>query len=336
VAQHLHAGMLVALESTTYPGTTEELLLPMLSQRADGQPFAVGTDFFLAFSPERIDPGRADYTVENTPKVVGGVTPACLAVATALYRQAIERVVPVSSTQAAEMVKLLENTFRAVNIALVNEIAIMADKLGVDVWEVIEAAATKPHGFMKFTPGPGVGGHCIPLDPHYLSWKLKTLNYNARFIQLAGEINTEMPRYWVEKVQDALNEAGKPLRGSQVLVLGVAYKKDIDDVRESPALDIIELLRAKGAEVRYHDPYVPAFAHNGHGLGCEPDLDQALVTADCVVIVTDHGSYDWERIQRTAKRVVDTRHVLNGSGAERDCATPSASLPLPLSPISGR
>ncbi|MCZ7574959.1 MAG: nucleotide sugar dehydrogenase [Ardenticatenaceae bacterium] len=316
VAQHLHAGMLVALESTTYPGTTEELLLPMLSQRADGQPFAVGQDFFLAFSPERIDPGRSDYTVENTPKVVGGVTPACLEVATALYRQAIARVVPVSSTQAAEMVKLLENTFRAVNIALVNEIAIMADKLGVDVWEVIEAAATKPYGFMKFTPGPGVGGHCIPLDPHYLSWKLKTLNYNARFIQLAGEINTEMPRYWVEKVQDALNEAGKPLRGSRVLVLGVAYKKDIDDVRESPALDIIHLLAAKGARVSYHDPHVPCFHHDGLEMAAVADLESAVWEADCVVIATDHTAYAWATLSWHARLIVDTRHVLNGFQAQ--------------------
>ena len=244
LAQHIHRGMVVVLESTTYPGTTEELLRPMLEQRG----LRVGRDFFLAFSPERINPGDQIYVVENTPKVVGGETAACREVAVALYAQIIQRIVPVSSTQTAEMVKLLENTFRAVNIALVNETAIMCDKLGIDVWEVVEAAATKPYGFMKFTPGPGVGGHCIPLDPHYLSWKLKTLNYNARFIQLAGEINSEMPRYWVNQVSDALNGAGKPVKGSRVLVLGVAYKKDIDDVRESPALDIIELLQAKGAD----------------------------------------------------------------------------------------
>ncbi len=209
------------------------------------------------------------------------------------------------------MTKLLENTFRAVNIALVNEVAIMCDKLGIDVWEVIEAAATKPYGFMKFTPGPGVGGHCIPLDPHYLSWKLKTLNYNARFIQLAGEINSDMPRYWVEKVVDALNQAGKPLKGSNVLVLGVAYKKDIDDVRESPALDIVELLRQKGADVRYHDPYVAEFAHNGHGLRSEADLESALRAADCVVIVTDHSVYDWRHVSQMATALVDTRNVVN-------------------------
>jgi UDP-N-acetyl-D-glucosamine dehydrogenase len=320
VAQHIHPGMLVVLESTTYPGTTEDLLLPMLTSRtiADRlhtESFEVGTDFFLAFSPERIDPGNQQYVVENTPKVVGGVTPACREAAVALYGAAIEQIVPISSTQAAEMVKLLENTFRAVNIALVNEVAIMCDKLSIDVWEVIEAAATKPYGFMKFTPGPGVGGHCIPLDPFYLSWKMKTLNYNARFIQLAGEINSDMPRYWVEKAVDALNGAGKPLKNSRVLVLGVAYKKDIDDLRESPALDIIELLRAKGADVRYHDPYVPVISHNGHNLTCEPALDAALDAADCVVIVTDHSVYDWPAVLEKAKLVVDTRHVQRGLGS---------------------
>ncbi|MBK6433072.1 MAG: nucleotide sugar dehydrogenase [Anaerolineae bacterium] len=306
VARYVHPGMLVSLESTTYPGTTEELLRPMLE--AGG--LRAGADFFLAFSPERIDPGRKDYTVENTPKVVGGLTAGCLEVAVAMYRQAIQTIVPVSSTQTAEMVKLLENTFRAVNIALVNETAIMCDKLGIDVWEVIDAANTKPYGFMKFTPGPGVGGHCIPLDPHYLSWKLKTLNYNARFIQLAGEINSEMPRYWVNKVQDALNDVGKPVRGSKVLVLGVAYKKDIDDVRESPALDIVELLSLKGAAVSYHDPHVPSFRHNGHALKSVTDLALALETADCVVIATDHSMYDWADVTRRAALVIDTRHAL--------------------------
>ena len=306
VAHYVHPGMLVSLESTTYPGTTEELLRPMLE--AGG--LVAGADFFLAFSPERIDPGRKDFTVENTPKVVGGLTAGCLEVAVAMYRQAIQTIVPVSSTQTAEMVKLLENTFRAVNIALVNETAIMCDKLGIDVWEVIDAANTKPYGFMKFTPGPGVGGHCIPLDPHYLSWKLKTLNYNARFIQLAGEINSEMPRYWVNKAQDALNDVGKPLRGSRVLVLGVAYKKDIDDVRESPALDIIEMLSQKGALVSYHDPHVASFRHNGHALTSVTDLTTALETADCVVIATDHSTYDWADIVRRAALVIDTRHAL--------------------------
>jgi UDP-N-acetyl-D-glucosamine dehydrogenase len=306
LAQHIHRDMLVVLESTTYPGTTEELLRPMLEQSG----LRVGEGIFLAFSPERIDPGSQTYTVENTPKVVGGETAACRDVAVALYAQIVQRIVPVSSTPTAEMVKLLENTFRAVNIALVNETAIMCDKLGIDVWEVVEAAATKPYGFMKFTPGPGVGGHCIPLDPHYLSWKLKTLNYNARFIQLADEINSDMPRYWVNKVIDALNETGKPLKGSQVLVLGVAYKKDVDDVRESPALDIIELLRTKGADVRYHDPYVPILAHNSHTHISEPGLAAALAAADCVVVVTDHSTYDWPSVRRHARLVVDTRHVV--------------------------
>lgn len=310
VARYIQPGMLVVLESTTYPGTTEDLLLPKLQQARPVQSWRVGEDFFVAFSPERIDPGRSDWTVENTPKVVGGMTPACLEAASLLYSQAIDRIVPVSSPAAAEMTKLLENTFRAVNIALVNEVAIMCDKLGLDVWEVIEAAATKPYGFMKFTPGPGVGGHCIPLDPHYLSWKLRTLNYNARFIQLAGEINTEMPRYWVDKVRDALNDAGKPLKNSQVLVLGVAYKKDIDDVRESPALDIIELLREKGADVRYHDPHVASFTLDGMTCSSEPDLNEALDKADCIVIVTDHSAYDWPAIAYRAKLVVDTRHVV--------------------------
>jgi UDP-N-acetyl-D-glucosamine dehydrogenase len=306
IARTLHAGMLIALESTTYPGTTDELLRPMFEAKG----LRAGRDFFLVFSPERIDPGRKDFVVETTPKIVGGVTKPCCDVGVALYRQAIKQVVAVSSSQAAEMSKLLENTFRAVNIALVNEIALMCDKLGIDVWEVIDAAATKPYGFMKFTPGPGVGGHCIPLDPHYLSWKLRTLNYNARFVQLADEINSGMPAYWVSKVQDALNEASKAIKGSRVLVLGVAYKKDIDDVRESPALDIIELLRQKGARVSYHDPHVPAIEHQGVSLRSEPELGAALDAADCVVVVTDHSAYDWPAIARQARLVVDTRRAL--------------------------
>ncbi len=306
VARSLHAGMIVSLESTTYPGTTDELLRPMFE--AGG--LRAGHDFFLVFSPERIDPGRKDFVVETTPKIVGGVTPRCTEAGLALYRQAIHTCVPVSSSQAAEMSKLLENTFRAVNIALVNELALMCDKLGIDVWEVIDAAATKPYGFMKFTPGPGVGGHCIPLDPHYLSWKLRTLNYNARFIQLADEINTAMPAYWVGKVQDALNDHAKPLHGSRVLVLGVAYKKDVDDVRESPALDIIELLRQKGAKVSYHDPYVPTISHSGAELRGESDLDAALDSADCALIVTDHSSYDWAAVAARARLIVDSRRAL--------------------------
>ena len=306
IARALHPGMLISLESTTYPGTTDELLRPMFEAKG----LRVGHDFFLVFSPERIDPGRKDFVVETTPKIVGGVTRACCDAGVALYQQAIRSVVPVSSSQAAEMSKLLENTFRAVNIALVNEIALMCDKLGIDVWEVIDAAGTKPYGFMKFTPGPGVGGHCIPLDPHYLSWKLRTLNYNARFVQLADEINSGMPAYWVGKVQDALNDHQKPVKGSRVLVLGVAYKKDIEDVRESPALDIIELLRQKGARVGYHDPHVPHIDHDGAALSCEPSLDAALDAADCVVVVTDHSAYDWPAIARQARLVVDTRRAL--------------------------
>lgn len=306
IAQRLRPGQVIVLESTTYPGTTREVILP----RLEASGLTVGTDYFLAFSPERVDPGRADWTTRNTPKVMGGVTSACLEVARALYETAIERVVPVSSPEVAEMVKLLENTFRAVNIGLVNEVLLMCDKLGLDVWEVIDAAATKPFGFMKFTPGPGLGGHCIPIDPLYLSWKLKTLNYTARFIDLASEVNTEMPRYWVQKVQDALNDAGRAVKGSRVLVLGVAYKRDVDDVRESPALDIMHLLYEKGAQVTYHDPHVPEVQIEGVRLRCEPDLDAALRAADCVIIVTDHSAYDWQRIARQAWRVVDTRGAL--------------------------
>ncbi len=312
VGRHAHAGMLVVLESTTYPGTTEEIILPRIAENG----LQVGEDFFLAFSPERVDPGNTRWQTRNTPKVLGGVTPACLEVASALYRYAVDEVVPVSSTNAAEMVKLLENTFRAVNIALVNEVAIMCDKLGVDVWEVIEAAATKPFGFMPFYPGPGVGGHCIPLDPHYLSWKLKSLNYNARFIELAGEINSHMPDYVVGKVADALNDDGKPVKNSRVLVLGVAYKPNVDDVRESPALDVIHLLLEKGAQVGYHDPFVPTLSHEGILLD-SVDLDQTLPTADCVVVVTNHRAYDWTWIANQTGLIVDTRNALRevGQGA---------------------
>jgi UDP-N-acetyl-D-glucosamine dehydrogenase len=311
VAAHLHPGMLVVLESTTYPGTTDELLLPRLVKSG----LQVGNDFYLAFSPERIDPGRTDRTVANTPKVLGGTTPECLDMAQALYGQVIERVVPVSSTQTAEMVKLLENTFRAVNIALVNEVAIMCDRLGLDVWEVIQAAATKPFGFMPFYPGPGLGGHCIPVDPHYLAWKLKTMDYNARFIQLAGEINAAMPMYVADKVFDALNDEGKAVKGSRILLLGVAYKRDVGDVRESPALDILRLLMAKGAVVSYHDPHVP---HLGLARPGQEDsmllnsvsLDaEALRSADCVVVTTDHRSYDWDWVAQNCRLLVDTRNV---------------------------
>jgi UDP-N-acetyl-D-glucosamine dehydrogenase len=306
IKKTLRRGQLVILESTTYPGTTRELMLPSLE--ATG--LKVGEDFFLAFSPERVDPGNPKYGTRNTPKVVGGITPNCLAVTMALYQPAIERLVPVSSTEAAELVKILENTFRSVNIGLVNEMAIVCDKLGVDVWEVIEAAATKPFGFMKFTPGPGVGGHCIPLDPHYLAWKMRTLNYRTRFIELAGEINAGMPEYWVERIADQLNEKGKAVRGSKILVLGVAYKKDIDDVRESPALDVIRLLERRGAVVSYHDAHVAKLHEDGVELTSVPLTAQTLRAADCAVIVTDHSNVDYALVGREAPVVVDTRHAL--------------------------
>ena len=311
LAPYVHAGMVVVLESSTYPGTTREMVLPRLTGSSN---LEVGKDIFIAFSPERVDPGRTDWTTKNTPKVVGGITPTCSDVAATWYRQALDTVVPVSSTEVAEMAKLLENTFRMINIGLVNELAIMCDRLGVDVWEVIDAAATKPFGFMKFTPGPGLGGHCIPIDPLYLSWKLKSLNYTARFIELASEINTGMPRFAVSKVQDALNEIGKPLKGSRVLVLGVAYKPDIDDLRESPALDVIHLMKSKGADVRYHDPYVPSFRHDGWSMTSVSDLLSEVRRADCVVIVTNHKIYDYPAILDAAALIVDTRNALGALG----------------------
>ena len=313
VKQALRRGQLVILESTTYPGTTRELMLPALE--ATG--LKVGEDFFLAFSPERVDPGNAKWNTRNTPKVVGGITPACLQVAAALYQPAIEQLVPVSSTEAAELVKILENTFRSVNIGLVNEMAIVCDKLGVDVWEVIEAAATKPFGFMKFMPGPGVGGHCIPLDPHYLAWKMRTLNYKTRFIELAGELNSAMPEYWIGKLAERLNDAGKAVRGSTVLVLGVAYKKDIDDIRESPALDVIRLLHQRGASVVYHDPFVAKLKEDGFELASVPLTAQTLEAADCVIVVTDHSTVDYGLVARHARAVVDTRHVLPRAGSSK-------------------
>jgi UDP-N-acetyl-D-glucosamine dehydrogenase len=306
VKQGLRRGQLVILESTTYPGTTRELMLPALESTG----LKVGEDFFLAFSPERVDPGNRKWNTRNTPKVVGGITPACLQVAEALYQPAIEQLVPVTSTEAAELVKILENTFRSVNIGLVNEMAIVCDKLGVDVWEVIDAAATKPFGFMKFTPGPGVGGHCIPLDPHYLAWKMRTLNYRTRFIELAGEINAAMPEYWVVQVADRLNEQGRAVRGSTVLVVGVAYKKDIDDLRESPALDIIRLLHQRGATLLYHDPFVAHVEEDGLNLRSVPLTADTLAKADCVIVVTDHSSVDYGLVAKHARVVVDTRHVL--------------------------
>ncbi|HEU5262025.1 MAG TPA: nucleotide sugar dehydrogenase [Gemmatimonadales bacterium] len=306
VKRTLRRGQLIVLESTTYPGTTRELMLPAL----EGTGLRVGQDFFLAFSPERVDPGNPKWNTRNTPKVVGGITKTCRRVAMAIYQPAIAKLVPVSSTEAAELVKILENTYRSVNIGLVNEMAIVCDKLGVDVWEVIDAAATKPFGFMKFTPGPGVGGHCIPLDPHYLAWKMRTLNYRTRFIELAGEINADMPVYWVARVVDRLNERGKAARGSTVLVLGVAYKKDIDDVRESPALDVIRLLRQRGAVVQYHDPHVPTLREDAVELKSVPLTAQLLQSVDCVIIVTDHTDIDYALVARCAPVVVDTRNAL--------------------------
>lgn len=309
LAPYMHPDMVVVLESTTYPGTTDEVIVPRLVEKNG---LIVGEDVFIAFSPERVDPGNPVYQTRNTPKVVGGVTPTCVEVVVKLYSAAIERVIPVSSPAAAEMVKLLENTFRSVNIGLVNEMAIMCDKLGVNVWEVIEAAASKPFGFMPFYPGPGLGGHCIPIDPLYLSWKLKSLNYNARFIELASEINTSMPVYVVNKVADALNDDGKAVRGSRIAVLGMAYKKDIDDVRESPALDIIHLLEEKGATVRYHDPYIPSVRLDDRTAQSEAMTPAWLAEADCVVWVTDHTQFDRQFILDNAKLVLDTRNATKG------------------------
>jgi UDP-N-acetyl-D-glucosamine dehydrogenase len=306
----LHKGMVIVLESTTYPGTTRELVLPEVESTG----LKVGEDVFLAFSPERVDPGREDWTTKNTPKVVGGITPACTEVAAALYGEAIERVVKVSSAEAAEMTKLLENTYRAVNIGLVNEMALMCERLGIDVWEVIEAASTKPFGFMKFTPGPGLGGHCIPIDPLYLSWKLKSVKYNARFIELASEINTQMPRYVVQRVQDALNQAGKALKRARVLVVGVAYKPEVTDLRESPALDILGLLEEKGASVEYFDPHVPSVSHEGLDLRSAPSLVEAARRCDCAVIVTDHRAIDYAALAKAAPLIFDTRNALAAAG----------------------
>jgi UDP-N-acetyl-D-glucosamine dehydrogenase len=311
LAAYIHPGMVIVLESTTYPGTTREILLPTLTEQSG---LTVGEDFFLAFSPERVDPGREDWTTYNTPKVIGGITPACTEVAANWYQLALKTVVPVSSTESAEMTKLLENTFRMINIGLVNEMAIMCDRLGIDVWEVIDAAATKPFGFMRFTPGPGLGGHCIPIDPLYLSWKLRALNYTARFIDLASEINTGMPRYVVNKIQDALNDQAKPIKGSHILVLGAAYKPDVDDLRESPALDVIGLLRQKGAKVSYHDPYIPHVQHEDWDLPSVPDVIQAAKQADCVVIITNHTVYDYAQLLEHSRLILDTRNALGQLG----------------------
>jgi len=305
VARHLHRGQLVVLESTTFPGTTDELVQPLLERRG----MRVGSDIFLAFSPERIDPGNTRYTLRNTPKVIGGVTEECTRLAEALYGSVVEQVVKVSSPRVAELVKLLENTFRAVNIGMANELALIANVLGVDVWEVIQAAATKPFGFVPFYPGPGLGGHCIPVDPHYLAWKLRSLNYRARFVELASEVNGEMPGFVVEQVTQALNEQRKCLNGARVLVLGAAYKRDVSDVRESPALEILEMLLARHAEVSYVDSYVPRLQLEHETLQATPLTDESLRAADCVVIVTDHTNVDYERVVRLASLVVDTRNA---------------------------
>jgi UDP-N-acetyl-D-glucosamine dehydrogenase len=306
VSRHFHAGMLVILESTTYPGTTDELVLPMLAKSG----LQVGQDFFLCFSPERVDPGNPKYQTVNIPKVVGGCTPACTNMGRLFYSQALETVVPVSSTQVAEMVKLLENTFRMINIGLANEMALMCDRIRINVWEVIDAAATKPFGFMPFYPGPGLGGHCIPIDPFYLSWKTKQAGIEARFIELAGYINGQMPHFVVDKVQNALNDAGKPVKGSRILVMGVAYKRDIEDMRESPALDVIMLLQRRGGIVTYSDPHVPTVRIDGIDLHSSPQESAAQV--DCVVIVTDHTGFDYQGLVDRAPLIVDTRNALKG------------------------
>ncbi|HKE28551.1 MAG TPA: nucleotide sugar dehydrogenase [Bryobacteraceae bacterium] len=304
IARHFHAGTLVILESTTYPGTTDEVVLPMLSRSG----LEVGRDFFLCFSPERVDPGNPKFQTANIPKVVGGVTRACTEMGRLFYSQALQQVVPVSSTQVAEMVKLLENTFRMINIGLVNEIALMCDRIGINVWEVIEAAATKPFGFMPFYPGPGLGGHCIPIDPFYLSWKTKQAGIEARFIDLAGYINGQMPHFVVDKVQNALNDRGKPVKGSRIHVMGVAYKRDIDDMRESPALDVVLLLERRGGIVTYSDPHVPHLKLDDFELDARPE--ESAAEADCVVIVTDHAKFDYAALVDRSSLIVDTRNAL--------------------------
>jgi UDP-N-acetyl-D-glucosamine dehydrogenase len=310
IAKFFHPGMLIILESTTYPGTTDEVVLPMLEQGG----LKVGQDFFLCFSPERVDPGNPKYNTSNIPKVVGGTTAACSEMGRLFYSQALQKVVAVSSTQVAEMVKLLENTFRMINIGLANEIAMMCDRMGINVWEVIDAAATKPFGFMPFYPGPGLGGHCIPIDPFYLSWKTKQAGIEARFIELAGYINGQMPHFVVDKIQNALNDHGKPVKGSHVHILGVAYKKNIEDVRESPALDIMMLLKRRGARLTYSDPHVPTLQLEGEQLKSE---DAGLAAqADCTVVVTDHSTFNYPKIAEQAKLIVDTRNALKGITSE--------------------
>lgn len=319
VAAVLRVDQLIVLESTTYPGTTREVVLPILRQSG----LEPGTDFCLCFSPERVDPGNADWKTVNTPRIIGGVTSRCTEAGAAFYSRFVDDVVPVSSAEAAELAKILENAFRAVNIGLVNEMALIADRLGLDIWEVIDAAATKPFGFMKFTPGPGLGGHCLPVDPHYLSWKMRTMDYRTRFIETASEINAEMPTFVVGKVREALNGAQKPVNGSRIVLLGVAYKKNVDDVRESPAMDILELLERDGADVVYHDPHVPAWpTRDGRVLRSEPLAGGLLQGADAVVIVTDHAAFDAREIYRLSPVLVDARNVTAGVPASRRTARP--------------
>ncbi len=306
LSQNVHKDMLIVLESTTYPGTTRELILPRLQESG----LEVGKDFYLVFSPERVDPGNPQYHTKNTPKVMGGVTPQCTEIGKMLYEQVIDTIIPVGSPEAAELVKLLENTFRSINIGLVNEMAIMAEKLGVDIWEVIDAADTKPFGFMKFYPGPGLGGHCIPIDPHYLAWKMKTLDYKARFIELAGEINTEMPIHVVQLVMEGLNHHKKSVNGAKILVLGVAYKKNIDDVRESPSLDIIRLLQDKGATVDYYDPFIAEVKLDGSIMQSVEYSNELFKGYDCCVIATDHTVFDYEKVVQDSSLVIDTRNTI--------------------------
>ncbi len=314
VAAALRPGQLIILESTTYPGTTREVVLPALEETG----LEAGRDFFLCFSPERVDPGNTKWFTKNTPKVIGGITETCSAVGAAVYERFIDCMVPVSSAEAAELTKILENTFRAVNIGLVNETAIIADRLGVNIWEVIEAAGTKPFGFMKFVPGPGLGGHCIPVDPHYLSWKMRTLNYKTRFIELASEINAEMPLFVVGKVREALNNCSKSVKGSRILLLGMAYKKDIDDVRESPALDVLRLLAADGAEVTYHDPFVASVSENGSEHTSVELTEETFREADAVVILTDHSQFDYPAIVAKSRVLVDARNATAGVPSENE------------------
>jgi len=314
IKKYLHEDMAIILESTTYPGSTRELILPYIINNG----FEIGENFFLCFSPERIDPGNKTYNTSNTPKVIGGITNNCAKIGLSLYQTIVDKVVKVSSTETAEMVKLLENTFRAINIGLANEVAIMCEKLGVNVWEVIEAADTKPFGYMKFEPGPGLGGHCIPIDPHYLSWKLKTLNYEARFIQLAGEINTSMPNHVLNLISQNLNEHQKSINGSNLLIIGVSYKKDINDTRESPAIDIIQLLLNAGAKINYFDPFVPKLRYNDISIDSLTKLDgKVLNNYDACIIITNHSKIDYELIRNNSDLIIDTRNVYKNKNSKR-------------------